>query len=182
MTPEEIKQRQDFAMEQNITTLRNRVNELGVSEPIVAQQGRGSHRRTVSRRARIRIRRSACSARRRHSSSAWSTRRTIPTRRSARSALRPARSSTSVARGRARLLKREVIVSGDQLTDATSGFAEGQPAVNVRLDERGGKQMLKTTQENLGRRMAVVYIEKKRVAEGEPCKGVRDGNGAPKRK
>jgi len=74
------------------------------------------------------------------------------------------------------LLKREVIARGEQLTNATSGFSEGQPAVNVRLDARAGAAMLKTTQENLGRGMAVVYIEKKRVAEGETCNGVRSGN------
>ena len=77
--------------------------------------------------------------------------------------------------GRPVLLKREMIVSGEQLTDATSAFSNGEPAVNVRLDSRGGAQMLKTTQENLGHGMAVVYIEKKRLAEGETCKGVRSG-------
>ena len=73
------------------------------------------------------------------------------------------------------LLKREMIVSGEQLTDASSGFSKGEPAVNVKLDARGASQMLETTRENLGRPMAVVFIEKKRVQEGEPCNGVRSG-------
>jgi preprotein translocase subunit SecD len=60
--------------------------------------------------------------------------------------------------------------------DASSGFSEGQPAVFVKLDARGAAEMLETTRENLGRPMAVVFIEKKRVAEGEACKGVRAGN------
>src|SRR5690606_5723889 len=49
-------------------------------------------------------------------------------------------------------------------------------AVHVTLDSRAGQQMLKATSENLGRRMAVVYIEKKRLAEGEHCDGIRSGN------
>ena len=73
------------------------------------------------------------------------------------------------------LLKRELIARGDQLTNATSGFGDRTPAVNVRLDDRAGAAMLKTTKENLGRRMAVVYQEKKRLAEGETCSGVRAG-------
>src|SRR5690606_20472456 len=67
------------------------------------------------------------------------------------------------------LLKRELIVSGDQLTDATTGFGDQGPEVNVRLDDRGGRQMFAATRENVGRRMAVVYKESKRLAPGEPC-------------
>ncbi len=74
------------------------------------------------------------------------------------------------------LLKREVIASGEQLVDASSGFSEGQPAVFVKLDARGASEMLQTTKEHLGRPMAVVFIEKKRVAASEPCSGVRSGN------
>jgi preprotein translocase subunit SecD len=59
--------------------------------------------------------------------------------------------------------------------DASSGFSEGQPAVFVKLDARGAAEMLQTTRENLGRPMAVVFIEKKRVAEEAPCNGVRSG-------
>ncbi len=74
------------------------------------------------------------------------------------------------------LLKREIIASGDQLTDATSGFSEGRPAVHVTLDSRAGQAMLKATTENLGRRMAVVYTETKRIEEGDRCQGTRSGN------
>ena len=73
------------------------------------------------------------------------------------------------------LLKRDIIVSGEQLVDASSGFQEGQPAVYVKLDARGASEMLQTTRENLGRPMAVVFIEKKRIKEDEPCNGVRAG-------
>ena len=78
--------------------------------------------------------------------------------------------------GRPVLLKRETIVSGEQLTDASSGFQQGEPAVMVTLDARGASKMLETTRQNLGKPMAVVFIEKKRVAEGQPCKGIRAGN------
>jgi preprotein translocase subunit SecD len=78
--------------------------------------------------------------------------------------------------GRPVLLKRETIVSGEQLTDASSGFQQGEPAVMVTLDARGASKMLETTRQNLGKPMAVVFIEKKRVAEGQPCKGTRAGN------
>ena len=73
------------------------------------------------------------------------------------------------------LLKREMIVSGEQLTDASSSFSQGEPAVYVKLDARGASQMLETTRENLGRPMAVVFIEKKRVKDDQPCNGTRAG-------
>jgi len=73
------------------------------------------------------------------------------------------------------LLKRDMIVSGEQLVDASSGFQEGQPAVYVKLDARGAAEMLATTRENLGRPMAVVFIEKMRVKDDEPCNGTRAG-------
>jgi preprotein translocase subunit SecD len=60
------------------------------------------------------------------------------------------------------LLKREVIVTGDQLTDASSGFSEGSPAVFVRLDAPGASRMLDTTRDNLNKGMAVVFREDKR--------------------
>ncbi len=64
--------------------------------------------------------------------------------------------------GRPVLLKREVIVTGEQLTDASSSYQQGEPAVSVRLDGRGGDEMLRTTRENLGKPMAVVFIERDR--------------------
>lgn len=174
MTPEQIKQRQDFAIQQNITTLRNRVNELGVSEPIVARQG--GDRIVVQLpglqdpNQAIRILGATATLEFRLVDEANDPYEAERTKRV------PIGSKLYQRReGGPILVKRDIIVSGDQLTDATSAFAEGLPAVSVRLDERGGKEMLKTTQQNVGRRMAVVYIEKKRLAEGEPCKGTRNG-------
>lgn len=176
LTPDEIRQRQDFAIQQNITTLRNRVNELGVSEPIVARQGidrivvqlpgvqdPNEAIRVLGATATLEFRLVD------EANDPYEAERTkrIPLG----SRLYYRRDNDAPV-----LLKRDIIVSGEQLTDATSAFVEGQPAVNVKLDGRGGAEMLKTTQENLGRGMAVVFIEKKRLAEGEPCKGQRVGN------
>lgn len=174
MTPEQIKQRQDFAIQQNITTLRNRVNELGVSEPIVTRQG--VDRIVVQLpglqdpNQAIRILGATATLEFRLVDEANDPYEAERTRRI------PLGSKLYQRReGGPILLKRDVIVSGDQLTDATSAFVEGLPAVSVRLDDRGGKEMLKTTQANVGKRMAVVFIEKKRLAPGERCKGVRSG-------
>src|SRR4029453_9968219 len=75
------------------------------------------------------------------------------------------------------LLKRDVIATGEKLTDANSmmNTQEGTPQVNVKLDARGGQSMLNATKDNVGKRMAVVYISKKQLAQGETCKGVRSG-------
>src|SRR5690606_7826155 len=64
------------------------------------------------------------------------------------------------------LLRRDVIASGDMLTDATPGYSQGTPAVNVRLNAQGGRRMLATTQANLNRPMAVLMIEERpRIVE-----------------
>ena len=174
LTPEQIKQRQDFAIQQNITTLRNRVNELGVSEPIVARQGLD---RIVVQlpgvqdpNEAIRVLGATATLEFRLVDEANDPYEAERTKRAPLgSKLYHRRDGTPV------LLKRDIIVSGDQLTDATAGFSEGQPAVFVKLDGRGAQEMLETTQENVGRGMAVVFIEKKRLAEGEACKGTRSG-------
>ena len=60
------------------------------------------------------------------------------------------------------LLKRDIIASGEQLIDASFAPSQGEPSVSVKLDSRGGEEMLRTTRENLNRPMAVVFIEKER--------------------
>jgi len=173
-TPERIKQRQDLAIEQNVTTLRNRVNELGVSEPIVTRQGLDRIQVQLpgvqDPNQAIRVLGATATVEFRLVDEANNpyeaqTSKRIPIG----SKLYMTREGTPV------LLKRDLIASGDQLTDATSGYAEGTPAVHVTLDARAGASMLKATQENLGRRMAVVYIERKRLEEGEACEGIRSG-------
>ena len=174
LRPERIKERQDFAIQQNITTLRNRVDELGVTEPIVARQGLD----------RIVVQLPGVSdpneALRVLGATATLEFRLVDDQNDAFDAERLRRAPLGsklyhTREGRPVLLKREMIVSGEQLTDASSGFSEGQPAVFVKLDARGASQMLETTRENLGRPMAVVFIEKKRLKADQPCNGTRVG-------
>ena len=175
LTPDQIKQRQDFAIQQNITTLRNRVDELGVTEPIVARQG--VDRITVQ----LPGVQDPNEALRVLGATATLEFRLVDDQNDAAEAERLGRAPLgsrlyTTREGSPVLLKREMIVSGEQLVDASSGFSEGQPAVIVKLDARGAAEMLETTRQNLGRPMAVVFIEKKRVTESDPCNGVRSGN------
>jgi preprotein translocase subunit SecD len=174
LTPDQIKERQDFAIQQNITTLRNRVDELGVTEPIVARQG--VDRITVQ----LPGVQDPNEALRVLGATATLEFRLVDDQNDPLEAERLGRAPLGSKLYQRReggpvLLKRDVIASGEQLVDASSGFSEGQPAVVVKLDARGGAEMLETTREHLGRPMAVVFIEKKRVTEAEPCKGVRSG-------
>jgi len=153
-----VKQRQDFAIQQNITTLRNRVNELGVAEPLVQRQGLS---RIVVQlpgvqdpaQAKVVLGATATVDFRlvdQDSNPYEAQRRGRPP---LGSKLYHQRDGTPV------LLKRDVIVTGDQLTDATSGYSEGQPVVFVKLNAKGARRMLETTRSNLKKPMAVVFIE-----------------------
>jgi protein-export membrane protein, SecD/SecF family len=174
LAPAQVSQRQDFAIQQNITTLRNRVDELGVSEPIVARQGKD---RIVVQLPGVQDPNEALRV---LGATATLEFRLVDDQHDALEAARTQRAPLGTRlyhtrQGQPTLLKREMIVSGEQLTDASSGFNQGEPSVNVSLDSRGAAQMLDTTRENLGKPMAVVFIEKKRVAEGQPCNGTRVG-------
>jgi len=174
LRPEQVKQRQDFAIQQNITTLRNRVDELGVTEPIVARQGVD---RIVVQLPGVQDPNEALRV---LGATATLEFRLVDDQNDAQEAERSKRVPLGSKlyhrrQGGPVLLKREMIVSGEQLTDASSGFSEGQPAVFVKLDARGASQMLETTRQNLGRPMAVVFIEKKRIKPEQPCNGTRDG-------
>jgi preprotein translocase subunit SecD len=174
LTPDRIKERQDFAIQQNITTLRNRVDELGVTEPIVARQG--ADRITVQLpgvqdpNEALRVLGATATLEFRLVDDQNDAAQAEATKRAPLgSRLYHTRENSPV------LLKRDMIVSGEQLVDASSGFQEGEPAVYVKLDARGAAEMLATTRENLGRPMAVVFIEKKRAKDDEPCNGTRSG-------
>jgi preprotein translocase subunit SecD len=162
MTSAQIRERQDYAIQQNITTLRNRVNELGVSEPIVQRQGidrinvqlpgvqnSAEVKDILGRVATLEFR---LEDMQNNAFEAMQTGR-VPL---------GSKLYTNTRFGRPVLLKREVIATGDQLTNATSGQSQEGPAVNVRLDARAGENMLRTTRQNLNKRMAVVLIEKRR--------------------
>ena len=162
MTPTQIRERQDYAIQQNITTLRNRVNELGVSEPIVQRQGID--------RINVQLPGVQNSAEVKDILGRVATLefRLEDMQNNAFEAAQLGRAPlgsklyTHTRFGRPVLLKREVIATGDQLTNATSGQSQEGPAVNVKLDARAGENMLRTTRANLNKRMAVVLIEKRR--------------------
>jgi preprotein translocase subunit SecD len=160
MTPTQIKTRQDYALQKNITTLRNRVNELGVSEPIVAQQGID--------RINVQLPGVQNSAEVKDILGKVATLefRLEDSQNSAAEAKQhgraPLGSKLYDMNGRAVLLKRELIATGDQLTNATSSSGNEGPEVNVTLNGQGGDSMLRNTRLNVNRRMAVVYIEKSR--------------------
>jgi preprotein translocase subunit SecD len=161
MTNAQIRERQDYAIQQNITTLRNRVNELGVSEPIVQRQGvdrinvqlpgvqnSAEVKDILGRVATLEFRLEDME----HNAVEAQATGRVPL---------GSKLYTNTRFGRPVLLKREVIATGDQLTNATTSQSQEGPAVNVRLDARAGENMLKTTRANLNKRMAVVLIEKR---------------------
>ena len=164
LTPQVIKERQDYAVQQNIVILRNRLNspELAVSEPQVARQGvdrisiqlpglqnSAEVKKILGKTATLEFRmvdetnnplEAASSGRVPLGSKLYYTREKQPV-----------------------LLKRDVVVTGDQLTDASfQPNTQDGAAVSVGLDSRGAAKMLKNTQENLGHLMAVVFIDRSR--------------------
>jgi preprotein translocase subunit SecD len=175
LTTAQIRERQDYAIQQNITTLRNRVNELGVSEPIVQRQGidrinvqlpgvqnSAEVKDILGRVATLEFRLEDMQD------------NAVEAMQTGRAPL-GAKLYTHTRFGRPVLLKREIIATGDQLTNATSGQSQEGPAVNVKLDARAGENMLKTTRANLNKRMAVVLIEKRReTSEVDGKKVTRD--------
>lgn len=154
MSEQQIQDRQDFAIEQNITTLRNRVNQLGVSEPLVQRQGVD----------RIVVQLPGVQDPNRLDDILTAT-ATLEFRLVDTAGDSPG-SRRYAGRGdeSAQILKRDVIASGDQIIDAESGFSEGQPAVFITLDAAGGEKMLDTTRANLNKPMSTVFIESRRVS------------------
>jgi preprotein translocase subunit SecD len=162
LSPAQIRERQDYAIQQNITTLRNRVNELGVSEPIVQRQGLDRinvQLPGVQNSAEVvNILGKVATLEFRLEDMNNSAYEAVTTGH----APLGSKLYTHTRFGRPILLKREIIATGDQLTNATSTQTQEGPAVSIRLDARAGDAMLKTTRANLKKRMAVVLIEKRR--------------------
>ena len=170
---QEKKEIKRFALKQNLTTLRNRVNELGVAEPVIQQQGED--------RIVVQLPGVQDTARAKEILGATATLefRLVDTEHDVQAALqgRPPIGSRLYRdrSGKAVLLKRQVIVTGDQIVDASSGFDQqsGTPAVFVTLDSVGAKKMSKVTRENIGKPMAVVFIENRvetKVIDGKTAK------------
>lgn len=168
---------QQQALSQNISTLRNRVNELGVSEPIIQQQGAD---RIVVQLPGVQ---DTAEAKRVLGSTATIEYRGVDEQNDPFEAQRtgrvPPQSRLYFQRdGSPILLSRTVIASGDNLIGAAAGFDQqsGQPNVVVTLDGVGARRMLEHTSQNVGNRMAVVFIEHRletRVVDGEEVQTTR---------
>ena len=160
MTQDQLKQRRDFAIQQNILTMRNRVNELGVAEPIVQRQGLD---RIVVQLPGVQ---DPTQAERILGATATLEFRMVCENESAFAAEAKGRAPIGCElfvdrAGNPVLLKKKTIVSGNQLIDASQTFSEGRPAVSIRLDNKGSKSMLETTKRNLNKPMAVLFIQQR---------------------
>ena len=174
LSEEELREVRKFALEQNITTLRNRVNELGVAEPVIQQQGQS--------RIVVQLPGVQDTARAKEILGATATLefRQVDEEHDPLEAVRTGRAPPGSRLYRERdgkpiLLKRRVIITGDYIINAASGIdqRDGSPMVSITLDSKGGKIMHRFTKENVGRLMAVVFIENKvetRIVEGKPVK------------
>ena len=152
-----IREREDYAVQQNLTTLRNRVNEIGVSEPIVQRQGRNrivvqlpgiqdtaAAKDIIGKTANLEFRLEANS-------------KTLSSQRERF----PYKDENEQAIFGGAELEKKLIVKGDNVSSASSGFdpQTNQPQVNISLDSSGAKRMMATTGKNLKRRMGVLFIE-----------------------
>ncbi|HEX4025249.1 MAG TPA: protein translocase subunit SecD [Steroidobacteraceae bacterium] len=161
LTPAQITARETYAIDQNLTTLGNRVNEMGASEPVVQRQGLDRivvELPGVQNSAQIKDLLGKVATLEFHlqdeSGNAFQAQQSgvVPLG----DKLYKQQDGTPI------LLKREIVVTGDELTQATSTSTQQGPTVNIRLDARGAASMLRTTRENVGHHLAVVYIERSR--------------------
>ena len=176
LADQELREIKKFAVQQNIITLRKRVNELGVAEPVIQQQG--------VNRIVVQLPGVQDPARAKEILGATATLeyRLVDETGSIEDALAgqvPVGSRLYRQRnGEPILLKKRVIVTGDQIIDASSGIDQqtGSPAVYVTLDSKGAKKMGDITKNNIGKGMAVVFIENKpqtRIVDGKKVKTTR---------
>jgi len=164
LKPEAVKRHQEYALKQNITTLHNRINELGVAEPVIQQQGAERivvqlpgvqdvtrAKRLIGRTATLEIRMVA------------EEHMTPETLAAAAKGQVPFGTEYYVERnGQPLLVRRQVVLTGDRLTDAQPGFDSqtNEPAVHLRLDGQGARIFQEVTRENVNKRMAILLIEK----------------------
>ena len=153
-----LREIRDYAVGQNLITLRNRVNELGVSEPVVQRQGANrivvqlpgvqdptAAKKIIGKTANLEFRMEANA-------------RTSP--------LRKEEFNFKENDFQTAYLEKAVIVSGDRVTNASTGFDEsGFAQVNITLDMQGGRAMQKATSGNIGRRLGVLFVEQKTKSE-----------------
>ncbi|MDP6147328.1 MAG: protein translocase subunit SecD [Gammaproteobacteria bacterium] len=160
MTDDQLKQRRDFAIQQNILTMRNRVNELGVAEPIIQRQGLD---RIVVQLPGVQ---DPTQAERILGATATLEFRLVCENENAFEAEEKGRAPIGCELFNDRsenpvLLKKKAIVTGNQLIDASQSFSQGRPAVSIRLDSKGSKAMLETTKKNLNKPMAVLFVQQR---------------------
>jgi len=165
LKPEAQKRTQDYSLQQNITTLRNRVNELGVAEPIIQQQG--ADRVVVqlpgvqdTAKAKDILGRTATLEVRMVDDEATNNPAAI---QAAQAGQVPFGDEYYVERGGAPILvRKQVVLTGDRINDAQPGFDNqtGEPAVHINLDGTGARIFHQVTRENVGKRMAILLFEK----------------------
>ncbi|SFN81823.1 preprotein translocase subunit SecD [Nitrosospira briensis] len=159
LKPEAHKLIQDSAVQQNITTLRNRVNELGVAEPIIQQAGAD---RVVVQLPGVQ---DTAKAKDILGRTATLEVRMVDEEHDLSAALRgqiPFGAELYTERGGGPLLvKKQVVLTGDRINDAQAGFDNNnQPAVHLNLDNNGARIFRQLTKDNVGKRMAILLIEK----------------------
>lgn len=156
MSPQAVDEIEDYSVSQNLTTLRNRVNELGVSEPLVQRQGKNrivvelpgiqdtaEAKRILGKVANLEFRLVA------NMDAAQSDKQRFDYRSADRS-------------GSSEWLERDVIITGERVSTAQASFDQnGQPNVQISLDSEGGTLMSRATRNNIKRRMGVLFIERK---------------------
>jgi preprotein translocase subunit SecD len=156
LADDELEQMIDYAVLQNLNTLRNRVNELGISEPVVQRQGAkrisiqlpgvqdtAEAKKIIGKTANLEFRLEAAN----------------------RVSL-ASRVEKFSFNGRQVNLEKKLIISGDQVSDASVGYDEnGFPQVNISLDSEGGAKMHRSTRNNVGNKMAVLFVERKSKTE-----------------
>ncbi|MCQ4312963.1 protein translocase subunit SecD [Pseudomonas stutzeri] len=154
ITEAKLAEIREYSIKQNLTTVRNRVNELGVSEPLVQRQGANrivvelpgvqdtaEAKRILGKTANLEFRLAA------EPDAPRATTETFEFRQEGRPPVQ---------------LERSLIITGDQVTDAQASYDEnGRPQVNIRLDGHGGDLMNRATRNNVGRSMAVIFIEQR---------------------
>ncbi len=160
--PEAARRLQDAALKQNITTLHNRINELGVAEPVIQQQGLD---RIVVQLPGVQ---DVAKAKDILGRTATLEMRLVDESTEGRAAEMgtgpvPFGSERFLDRqGRAAIVKKQVLVTGENLTDAQAGFDSQtqQPKVDLTMDAKGGRVMREVSRENLHKRMAIILFEK----------------------
>lgn len=154
LTEAKLAEIREYSIKQNLTTVRNRVNELGVAEPLVQRQGANrivvelpgvqdtaEAKRILGKTANLEFRLAA------ESDAPRASTETFEFREEGRPPVQ---------------LERTLIITGDQVTDAQASYDEnGRPQVNIRLDGHGGDLMNRATRSNVGRSMAVIFIEQR---------------------